>query len=741
MANAGKGLGFSNGALDTPSMAALKASGVPVGIYQGQGIRPSAKTISAIQAAHDVVNVMTFGGFVDLEPGGVYVQDTSTTYLAWNAAFVGLNGNGAKLDFSSSGMTTGTAMTVDYVWAGAGGVNLTVGKIHSFSDFALVGPGSANTATVGFATVGSQATPYSAGVRLAIFNPYISGFGVLLNQGARSYLAMLYYPEFYDAPIAIRQTQATDSGENCQIFGGVAHSTDLVFHLVDDSSEWTVNGMSLDYFHQIVVGQTSQVALTLNDCHVELRGANLGSDNGNYILDGTGYDSRAHVAGFDTFIDIGGDGSHFEMNGGTLVLNNSGGAGPYAYRQLVNVRHINSRAIFNQVKFDNLLNTNNKFWAGVGTCRVINPHTKASPSMITRLTDQSRFGSMQDPVAQDGAIEDLWSVTKDTITVFGGPIDLVIAGTSDAITATAPNGITTILQGMAFAFVPTADNTTTTPTLTIGIQAAITLTNIAGSAVAAGSIKAGVKVQLVYDGTTLRIMTHQRTIGRNGSINRSTTIGGRLSGYSSITPGSGYTVAPTVAFTGGGATTQATGHVVVNAAGQVVDVIIDTDGVGYTSAPSAAFTPVSGGSGAAATMTVSNTGSFKITKPATGNFRIANLHPCVPGEQVSLWMKTYRPSAGGMTGGLFTELRWVKVQGYDDLKRPLVVSLDNTSAVGTISTTTDAWQTYTQDRWSNGSSGAVTAPAWATHAMIVLNLDSGSAGDLYIDDVTISRWA
>lgn len=718
--------------------AALAASGFK---FVGVGCQPSAKTISAIQAAHDAVSAMTFGGYVELEPGAVYVQDTPTTRLSWNAAKVGLKCNGAKLDFTS--MMTGAAITVDYIWPGAGGVNLSVGKIHHFDTLCIVGPGGTVTGTTGFKTAGTQATPFSAGVRCLLFNPYIAGFETLYEQGTRSYLQTLYNPEFYDGAVMIKQTQATDSGENCQIFGGVSHSVDLGFWLLDDSSEWTANGMSFDYMHQMLVGQVSQIALTLNDCHIEVRGSELGADPGNYIIQGTGYDSRAHAAGFDTFFDIGGDGSHFEMNGGVIGISNSGGNGPYSVRQYVNVRHANSRALFNQVKFDNLANTSECFWTGPGICRVIDPHTKATPLLMSRLTDQTRYTALQDSVAQNGGFMDLWAITKDTISVFGGPIDLTVGGTSDALTASAPNGITTILQGMAFTFTPTADNTTTTPNITIGVQSAITFTNIAGSAVAAGSLKAGIKTQAVYDGTTLRIMDHQRTIGRNGIFQRSTAVGGRLTGFTSLVGGSGYGAAPTVAFSGGGATTQATGHTVINAAGQVVDIIIDTEGVGYTSAPTATFTPVSGGSGASATMVVSNTGSFKITKATSGAFRIAHFHPVVPGEQVSVYMKTLLPSAGAMTvgGGLFVELRFCKVTHMDPLGRPWVTVQDNTTSSGAISSTTGAWQTYKQARYLSGATGAVAAPAWATHAMIVLNLDNGGAGDLYIDDVAISRWA
>ena len=54
-------------------------------------------------------------------------------------------------------------------------------------------------------------------------------------------------------------------------------------------------------------------------------------------------------------------------------------------------------------------------------------------------------------------------------------------------------------------------------------------------------------------------------------------------------PGSGYTSAPTVTLSGGGATTQATGIAVLNASGQVIGVTLTSLGSGYTSAPTVTF--------------------------------------------------------------------------------------------------------------------------------------------------------
>lgn len=99
------------------------------------------------------------------------------------------------------------------------------------------------------------------------------------------------------------------------------------------------------------------------------------------------------------------------------------------------------------------------------------------------------------------------------------------------------------------------------------------------------------------------------------------SVGGALSGSMPFTgqvvtvtvdaPGSSPYTTASVAFSGGGATRQATG--VVNMAGSWPDTITITDpGAGYTSAPTVT---ISGdGAGAAASATVASTPTFNITR-------------------------------------------------------------------------------------------------------------------------------
>jgi len=77
----------------------------------------------------------------------------------------------------------------------------------------------------------------------------------------------------------------------------------------------------------------------------------------------------------------------------------------------------------------------------------------------------------------------------------------------------------------------------------------------------------------------------------------------RVSNTSITAGGSGYTAAPTVIFSGGGAWKQATGIAQISA-GAVVGITITDPGRGYTSAPTISFSG-GGGSGATATATTS----------------------------------------------------------------------------------------------------------------------------------------
>jgi len=80
-----------------------------------------------------------------------------------------------------------------------------------------------------------------------------------------------------------------------------------------------------------------------------------------------------------------------------------------------------------------------------------------------------------------------------------------IGGTSDAITGIAVPAITSYSAGQDFIFLPTANNTTTTPTINIsGVGAATIEKN--GQALAANDLISGVPATIVYDGTYFQLL-------------------------------------------------------------------------------------------------------------------------------------------------------------------------------------------------------------------------------------------
>ncbi|SVC51947.1 uncharacterized protein METZ01_LOCUS304801, partial [marine metagenome] len=95
---------------------------------------------------------------------------------------------------------------------------------------------------------------------------------------------------------------------------------------------------------------------------------------------------------------------------------------------------------------------------------------------------------------------------------------------------------------------------------------------------------------------------------------------GTVEGINLVTGGNGYTSVPTVKFSGGGATTQATATATVTADGSIT-IALDTGGGGYTSTPTIKIT---GGGGANATATANldvNTSVFaSVYNPVPYNF-------------------------------------------------------------------------------------------------------------------------
>jgi phage tail sheath protein FI len=138
--------------------------------------------------------------------------------------------------------------------------------------------------------------------------------------------------------------------------------------------------------------------------------------------------------------------------------------------------------------------------------------------------------------------------------------------------------------------------------VTAGANEAATIANIVGNAAARTGIHAFLKAGAAV-GAIPRLIgspgyTHQRSAGVNA--------------ITVTAPGSGYTAAPTVTFTGGGSDpgkVLPTAHAVLGTGadeGKVMGIVIDSAGAHLTAAPTVGFTGGGGGTGATATATIAD---------------------------------------------------------------------------------------------------------------------------------------
>lgn len=293
-------------------------------------------------------------------------------------------------------------------------------------NFALVGPGrnaaaniDAGDGTHGIYTQGRvEVVLANRPVRPSISNFVVSGFDHGFTCDDVSFLGQLENPTIYDCRVGWRQLAATDSGENYRIFGGITQRCELGWLLEDGSSEWFVHGHSVDYGIQLCLlrPSASWARLGFTDCHIETRGDELGSDAGWYVSQGTGTDSRVPVPLRDSFIDVDGTGSFVYFHGGLLDLNDSGGAGPWTFSKLINVRHKNSGVRFLNCSPQSLQNTANLFSTGPGYVK----HEGGQlmfPSSLTvpaRLSDNPLNNRLFDAAIPTANIRDLWTIRRDT---------------------------------------------------------------------------------------------------------------------------------------------------------------------------------------------------------------------------------------------------------------------------------------------------------------------------------------
>ena len=83
---------------------------------------------------------------------------------------------------------------------------------------------------------------------------------------------------------------------------------------------------------------------------------------------------------------------------------------------------------------------------------------------------------------------------------------LSIGGTANAITAVASFSMTAYTAGQQFIFVPTANNSSTTPTININTIGALTIKRDASAALVANDIVSGRPAKLYYNGTDMILL-------------------------------------------------------------------------------------------------------------------------------------------------------------------------------------------------------------------------------------------
>ena len=90
------------------------------------------------------------------------------------------------------------------------------------------------------------------------------------------------------------------------------------------------------------------------------------------------------------------------------------------------------------------------------------------------------------------------------ITLTGPQVAITAGGTANALTATYPQFPAALVDGLTCVIVPTADNTTTTPTFAPNGLTAHTITKRGGSALVAGDIKNLAPIVLTYNSANTR---------------------------------------------------------------------------------------------------------------------------------------------------------------------------------------------------------------------------------------------
>lgn len=173
----------------------------------------------------------------------------------------------------------------------------------------------------------------------------------------------------------------------------------------------------------------------------------------------------------------------------------------------------------------------------------------------TIITNSGSSGSVTLTLGNAGAHKFLGN---NTATATGPAYDLVGAqdvspnvyaaggGSANAQTVTLTPAVTSLVAGLGVCWLPTAPNSTTTPTLAVSGLTAKTITKLGQTAVAANDLTTTAVACAIYDGTDWELQNPQTSTGGGTTNQNIRTIGASFSGSgSALTTGTvGYITVP-----------------------------------------------------------------------------------------------------------------------------------------------------------------------------------------------------
>lgn len=243
----------------------------------------------AFENALDAISAGTALQTLNLLPGATYTLIRNPVVDVYKTSIIGQDNV-----IDASNVTIG--LTFDYKSAASNGTEIRKSKYRQFEGFRVLGPGNTASGTVGLWVTGSVSqNPPEPSFK----NVYIENFETLIGGRDRFYLTDWTGCHFYNGTYGLWAQAGIDAGENCLITGGVFDQCYCFIRVDDPSTEFTFNSVSFDYGRQLIIA-VNPSKLYFNDCHIECRGKNLGSDNNNYILSGTGSDARAAFQALNT---------------------------------------------------------------------------------------------------------------------------------------------------------------------------------------------------------------------------------------------------------------------------------------------------------------------------------------------------------------------------------------------------------------------------------------------------------